>query len=52
MPGLKLSDISMYYETHGQGEPIVFVGGFSVDHTMWNDVVDKFKKVVKKFLKS
>jgi 3-oxoadipate enol-lactonase len=39
----KVNDISMYYEIHGQGEPIVFVPGFSLDHTMWSAVVDKFK---------
>jgi 3-oxoadipate enol-lactonase len=37
------NDISMYYEIHGQGEPIVFIAGFGVDHTMWNAIIDKFK---------
>lgn len=43
MTRLKVNDISMYYEIHGQGEPIIFVGGFSTDHTMWSEVIDRFK---------
>lgn len=38
MPKVKLTDIAMYYETQGQGEPIVFLAGFSCDHTMWAEV--------------
>ncbi|WP_419418402.1 alpha/beta fold hydrolase [Legionella sp. D16C41] len=39
MPKIKINDISLYYETHGQGEPIIFIAGFSVDHTVWQDVL-------------
>jgi len=28
MPKIKVGDINMYYEIHGQGEPMVFMGGF------------------------
>src|SRR3990167_1824929 len=42
MPKIKINDISMYYEIHGQGEPIIFVAGFSVDHTMWYEIINKF----------
>lgn len=35
MPKIQINDISMYYEMHGQGEPIVFIAGFSADHTTW-----------------
>lgn len=43
MPKVKINDISMYYEIHGQGEPIVFIAGFSCDHTVWSLVVDILK---------
>ena len=32
MPTMKVNDISMYYEVHGEGEPLVFIGGFGTDH--------------------
>lgn len=43
MPHIKVNDISMYYEMHGKGEPIVFIAGFSVDHVAWFEVVERFK---------
>lgn len=44
MAKVKLNDIEMYYEIHGKGEAIVFIAGFSVDHTTWNLVIDQFKE--------
>lgn len=43
MPHLKINDISMYYEVYGEGEPIVFIGGFTADHLVWSAVIDYFK---------
>lgn len=43
MAKIKLGDMTMYYEVHGTGEPIVFIAGFGADHTTWAEVVDKFK---------
>lgn len=43
MPIININDISMYYESHGHGEPIVFVAGFSCDMTAWSGIVDFFK---------
>jgi len=43
MPKVKINDISMYYELHGDGEPIVLVSGFSVDHMPWQFIVDILK---------
>lgn len=31
-------NISIYYEEYGQGEPIVFIAGFSAAHSDWNAV--------------
>jgi 3-oxoadipate enol-lactonase len=42
MPQIKVNDISMYYEQQGQGEPVVLIGGFSADHTVWSAVISYF----------
>ena len=34
----------IYYETVGAGEPIVFIHGFTLDHTMWRFQVESFSK--------
>ncbi|WP_115702214.1 alpha/beta fold hydrolase [Legionella sainthelensi] len=44
MPRIKVNDVSMYYESHGQGEPIVFIAGFSADHLAWAAIVEYFKE--------
>lgn len=43
MAHLKVNDISMYYETYGAGEPLVLIAGFTADHTVWSEVVTRFK---------
>jgi pimeloyl-ACP methyl ester carboxylesterase len=35
MPYVKVGDINMYYEIHGEGEPLVLVCGFGGDITRW-----------------
>lgn len=42
MPTIKANNINMYYEIHGQGQPLVFVSGFSGDHTAWTDVINNY----------
>lgn len=44
MPRIKVNDISMYYEQHGQGDLIVFIAGFSADHTAWSTIIESFKE--------
>ena len=44
MPKIKINDINLYYQTHGHGEPIVFVAGFSGDHTIWQNIVPVYAK--------
>jgi len=34
----------MYYEVHGEGEPIVFLHGFSWSNQMWNPFIPDFKE--------
>jgi 3-oxoadipate enol-lactonase len=35
MPNVKLRNVEMYYEIHGEGEPLVLICGLSVDHRFW-----------------
>ena len=47
MPFIHVNDISMYYEIHGQGVPLVLIGGFSADHTIWHTIVEQLAKSYK-----
>lgn len=40
MPKINANHINLYYEIHGQGDPIVFIGGFSADHTIWEGIIE------------
>jgi 3-oxoadipate enol-lactonase len=42
MPNLKINDVDLYYETYGQGEPLVFISGFTADHSLWEGVVGAY----------
>lgn len=50
MSTIKVKDIQLYYEIHGRGQPLVFISGFSGDHTAWIDVIehysDKYQVIV------
>lgn len=35
MPYAKLKESNIYYEIHGQGEPIILINGLKTDHTRW-----------------
>ena len=35
MPTVSVNDITMYYEIHGQGEPVVLIAGLNSDHTLY-----------------
>lgn len=35
MPTVKVGDINMYYEVHGEGEPLLLIMGLGVDVTGW-----------------
>lgn len=41
------TDVDLYYEVHGEGEPIVFVHGWMDDCTLWNAQVEYFSKKYK-----
>lgn len=50
MPTIKTNGINLYYESYGEGPPLVFVSGFSCDHTTWRNVVnayaDKYQVII------
>lgn len=44
MPTVKLHDVEIYYQEHGQGEPLVFTHGNSLFHAQWAPQVEEFAK--------
>ena len=44
MPTIKANQIDLYYEVHGQGEPLVFAAGFNTDHHVFDKFIDVYKK--------
>lgn len=42
MPIAKLKNISLYYETHGRGYPVLLIPGLNADSASWADVYLKF----------
>ena len=42
MPFAKCNDVSLYYEVHGAGEPLLLVMGQGSDHRGWDRVRDDF----------
>ncbi len=44
MPKAVVNGISLYYEAHGQGEPLVLIAGMGADHRSWFPVMRGFKR--------
>jgi len=44
MPKVKVNDIEMYYEVHGEGEPLVLLHGYFATGQDWNTFVPDFKE--------
>ncbi|MFX1283871.1 MAG: alpha/beta fold hydrolase [Promethearchaeota archaeon] len=42
MPQISVNDIEIYYEIHGEGQPLVFIHGAFVSSTMWKPQIDFF----------
>lgn len=44
MPRIRINDIHINYEIHGEATKptLVFVSGFTADHTVWASVVDRY----------
>lgn len=43
MPRIRVNGIDMYYEIHGQGEPLVLIAGLAGDHTNWLELVEQLQ---------
>ena len=39
MPAVKVGDINMYYEIHGNGEPLVLINGLGADISRWFRII-------------
>src|SRR5258708_38029250 len=39
MPYEKINDIQMYYEIHGDGEPLVLIVGLGTDISQWDGII-------------
>lgn len=41
MAFLKANGVNIYYEIHGQGEPLVLIAGYTCDHLFWSAMLDE-----------
>jgi len=39
MPIVETNDINLYYEMHGNGEPLVLIAGFTLNHLAWREFI-------------
>jgi len=44
MPKVKVNDIEIYYEVHGEGEPLVLLHGFLCTSQQWNHFIPEFQE--------
>lgn len=44
MPKVKLDDISIYYEIHGQGDPLILIAGLGSDISSWSSIINELSK--------
>lgn len=42
MPEVKLGGVSLYYEVHGKGAPLLLIGGLGSDSSSWSGVIKGF----------
>ncbi|MGB5693093.1 MAG: alpha/beta hydrolase, partial [Flavobacteriaceae bacterium] len=41
---VETNGVKLYYEVHGEGEPLVMLHGFTLSHTIWDQFVANFSK--------
>jgi 3-oxoadipate enol-lactonase len=39
MPIMRVNSIDMYYDIHGEGEPVVLIAGLNSDHTLYRGIL-------------
>lgn len=40
MPTVQVNDIRMYYEIHGEGEPLALIVGLGTDISEWSAIIE------------
>ena len=44
MPKVEVNDIEMYYETHGEGTPLLMLHGFTISGQVWNNYIADYQQ--------
>lgn len=44
MPLARVNGLDIYYEVHGQGDPLLLIMGTGSDHSLWHNQVEDFSK--------
>ncbi|MDP2949003.1 MAG: alpha/beta hydrolase, partial [Chloroflexota bacterium] len=44
MPHVPVNGINIYYEVHGQGQPVFLIAGLGAAHTLWELQVRSFAR--------
>jgi 3-oxoadipate enol-lactonase len=44
MATIKVNNTDIYYELHGQGEPLVLIAGYTCDHLFWLAILEDLKQ--------
>ncbi len=44
MPTANINQTKLYYEVHGNGEPLILIAGFSANHTVWTNVLHQLSQ--------
>ncbi len=47
MPLITANNISIYYEIHGEGEPLILISGMGGDRTFWQSSIGPLSKCYK-----
>ncbi|WP_407312318.1 alpha/beta fold hydrolase [Desulfosporosinus sp. SB140] len=47
MPTIKVNDINIHYEIHGEGEPLVLIGGLGTDQSIFKLCLSRFSQKFK-----
>lgn len=46
MPNIQINDIELYYEIHGEGEPLILIAGLGSDSQSWQPIVDELSQYI------
>ena len=40
MPHIDIDDLKIYYESHGEGKPLILIAGYACDVTLWSTILE------------